>query len=64
MEEAPNRDTVLVLTHARDTHSDVVIEALQRRGIPVIREDFPQQATISVRISNDDERQVLSGWDR
>lgn len=62
MEEAPNRDTVLVLTHARDTHSDVVIEALQRRGIPVIRfhtEDFPQKATISVSISNDDERQVL-----
>ena len=63
MHDTANRDTILVLTHVRDRHSDLVIDALTRRGVPVIRfhtEDFPQQATVGVSISNQGTQQILT----
>jgi len=57
------RDTVLVLTHPRDGHSDLVIAELARRGVPLIRfntEDYPQRATIACSLGNHGARQLLT----
>src|SRR5439155_1230033 len=57
------RDTVLVLTHPKDGHSDLVIAELARRGVPLIRfntEDYPQRATIACSFGEHGARQLLT----
>jgi hypothetical protein len=57
------RDTILVLTQQNEPHSDLVLDQLSRRGVPAIRfqtEDFPRQAAITCRTTDQEERQTLT----
>ena len=48
--------TVLVLTQQLDSHADLVIHELNRRGVPVVRfdtADFPQRSTLIARNRTD-----------
>src|SRR5262245_53361928 len=57
-----DRDTVLVLTHADDGHSDLVIGELVKRAVSVIRfhtEDFPERATLACTMNDRGSRQIL-----
>src|SRR5438309_2073413 len=52
----PDDRPVLIVTEPDDPHADVVIERLNRMGVPVFRfhpEDFPVAANISIEIAGD-----------